>query len=660
MGFDRPSSDFANARRFIFLISSHLEAGHYFNPHAQRIMEGKAAAPPSSASTRACRTPARRPTGGCRRGRAPSRSLLLGHRPAVAAQRHLGARLRAPLDELGDLPGRAPAPTCEPTFERRWSGAARRVRRVHPRACRAHCGVSADERSARSPRHRAHPAKFASHNWRAAGAGNLGGWQVARCLFFLNVLTGSVATVGGTSGNGWNKFIPVPPKGAPRRTVERAELAEGVPARLPRDVDPAAALPQRGPGHLDTYFSRVYNPIWTNPDGFSWLEALKDPDKVGCHVALTPTWSETAWFADYVLPMGVGAERHDLASFETHAGAGSGSASRSCAATRRSRARGRPRARTHEFNPGEVWEENEFWIDLSWRSTPTVRSASASGSSRRRAGQADLGRRVLRHLFATRCPAWPRPPPRQGQTPLEYMRERRGLRSARRHDHPVRAPARRGRSSTGAPRATTACTASPAPRRPGTAIPTRLDGTCRPRRRLARRRGRRRGQGGLPHAVEEARAVLRPTLADWGWPEYATPTWIPSHVHWEDLDIAGTSASCCRRSGSRRSSTPARQQRSGSTRSATATRCGSTRATPRSSASRSRARAHHHPHRPLRDRGLAHRGHPPRRRGGEPPHGPLAPRRRQGPLVERRGGRHLVDAERRWRQHLEAAPYDRP
>ncbi|MDA3015868.1 MAG: formate dehydrogenase, partial [Actinomycetota bacterium] len=27
------------------------------------------------------------------------------------------------------------------------------------------------------------------------------------------------------------------------------------------------------------------------------------------------------------------------------------------------------------------------------------------------------------------------------------------------------------------------------------------------------------------------------TLRDWGWPEYATPTWIPSHVHWEDLDM---------------------------------------------------------------------------------------------------------------------------
>ena len=47
---------------------------------------------------------------------------------------------------------------------------------------------------------------------------------------------------------------------------------------------------------------------------------LTDEDLVGCHVALTPTWSETAWFADYVLPMGVGAERHDVASYETHTG----------------------------------------------------------------------------------------------------------------------------------------------------------------------------------------------------------------------------------------------------------------------------------------------------------------------------------------------------
>ena len=40
MGMDRPSPDHANAQ-VILLVSSHLEAGHYFNPHAQRVMEGK-------------------------------------------------------------------------------------------------------------------------------------------------------------------------------------------------------------------------------------------------------------------------------------------------------------------------------------------------------------------------------------------------------------------------------------------------------------------------------------------------------------------------------------------------------------------------------------------------------------------------------------------
>src|SRR6056297_438644 len=37
--YDRPSADFANSE-FILLLSAHLESGHYFNPHAQRIIEG--------------------------------------------------------------------------------------------------------------------------------------------------------------------------------------------------------------------------------------------------------------------------------------------------------------------------------------------------------------------------------------------------------------------------------------------------------------------------------------------------------------------------------------------------------------------------------------------------------------------------------------------
>ena len=127
-------------------------------------------------------------------------------------------------------------------------------------------------------------------------------------------------------------------------------------------------LINQGRGKIDVYFTRVYNPIWTNPDGFSWLEMLTDEDKVGLHVAMTPTWSETAWYADYVLPMGVAAERHDTHSYETHAAQWIGF--RQPVLRVAGERDGKTYHRTYEANPGEVWEETEFWIDLSWHVDP--------------------------------------------------------------------------------------------------------------------------------------------------------------------------------------------------------------------------------------------------------------------------------------------------
>ena len=111
------------------------------------------------------------------------------------------------------------------------------------------------------------------------------------------------------------------------------------------------------------YFTRVYNPMWINPDGFMWMKQLKDEDKIKCHVALTPTWNESAWFADYVLPMGHASERHDIMSQETHAGQWIGFRQpvRRVAMERA----GVQVEKTYQANPGEVWEEAEFWIDLS-------------------------------------------------------------------------------------------------------------------------------------------------------------------------------------------------------------------------------------------------------------------------------------------------------
>ena len=121
-------------------------------------------------------------------------------------------------------------------------------------------------------------------------------------------------------------------------------------------------------GRLDVYFTRVYNPLWTNPDGFSWMEMLTDRDKIGLHVALTPTWSETAWFADYILPMGLGTERHDTMSQETHAAQWLGFRQPVLRVAREKR--GETINATYEANPGEVWEESEFWAALTWRIDP--------------------------------------------------------------------------------------------------------------------------------------------------------------------------------------------------------------------------------------------------------------------------------------------------
>ena len=128
-----------------------------------------------------------------------------------------------------------------------------------------------------------------------------------------------------------------------------------------------------GRGQLDTYFSRVYNPIWTNPDGFTWLEALKDPEKVHCHVrsrrrgrrrrGSRTTCCRWAWAPSATTCRRTRRTPAEWIGFRQ-------SVFRRYAEIKNGRSRSGPDARSHEYNPGEVWEENEFWIDLSWKIDP--------------------------------------------------------------------------------------------------------------------------------------------------------------------------------------------------------------------------------------------------------------------------------------------------
>ncbi|MCA9556662.1 MAG: class I tRNA ligase family protein, partial [Myxococcales bacterium] len=124
------------------------------------------------------------------------------------------------------------------------------------------------------------------------------------------------------------------------------------------------------PSKIPVYFPRMYNPVWINPDGFRWIEVLRDESKIELAINPSPIWSETNWFMDYILPTGLSGERHDQHSEPTNTEA--------WVAFRQPVLRAAlekmgwepkdPARATLEAHMkaglGEIWEENEFFINL--------------------------------------------------------------------------------------------------------------------------------------------------------------------------------------------------------------------------------------------------------------------------------------------------------
>ncbi|MGB1459237.1 MAG: molybdopterin dinucleotide binding domain-containing protein, partial [Candidatus Thalassarchaeaceae archaeon] len=178
-------------------------------------------------------------------------------------------------------------------------------------------------------------------------------------------------------------------------------------------------LVKDGRGTMDVYFTRVFNPVWTYPDGFSWIEMLENKEAIGCHIALTPTWNETAFFADYVLPMGHASERHDVNSYATSAG--KWVAFRQPVLREYARREGKEVEFTHEINPGEVWEEDEFWIELSWRIDDGTMGIRDHFMSPYREGEKITVDEYYQYLFE-RVPGLPEAAEKEGTDALGYMR----------------------------------------------------------------------------------------------------------------------------------------------------------------------------------------------------------------------------------------------
>ena len=532
MGLDRPSPDHANAE-VILLISSHLEAGHYFNPHAQRVMEAK------------------------QRG---AKLIVFDTRLSNTATHadhwvspYPGSEAAILLAIANDLIQRD---LYDREFVRRWWNWQEYLAHEHPgvdatfeafekilktlyasytfEVAAAEAGVDAGVLREIAGAVAAAGTRLSTHTWRSAAAGNLGGWQVPRTLFLLNALLGAIATEGGTYPNAWNKFVPRPIY-VPPHPSQWNELTW--PREYPLAINELSfLLPhllQEGRGRIEVYFTRVYNPVWTNPDGFSWIEVLTDERLVGLHVALTPTWNETAFFADYVLPMGHASERHDLHSYEQYDGQWIAFRQPVLRAARERL--GERVSDTRQINPGEVWEENEFWIELSWRIDPDGRlGIRRFFESKQRPGQKLTVDEYYGHIFEHSVPGLPDRAAAEGITPLEYMR-RYGAFEVEKQIGPLheqRVPAqelddlrvdRFGRAYTTVPAPETANivpTGSPEPdpegRRP---VGVQVDGEV---------------LRGFPTPSGRLEFYSR-TLVEWGWPESAIPTYIKSHVHRDHL-----------------------------------------------------------------------------------------------------------------------------
>ena len=503
---DRPSPDHANAR-FILLLSAHLESGHYFNPHAQRIIEGKMAG-----AKLAVMDPRLSNTASMADYWMPSypgteAAVLLAMAMVILGENRFDATFVKNWTNWGELEVDGFSAKGQ-SFEALIEALKRHYAKFTPEFAEKESGVKAEVIVKTAREIATAGSRFASHLWRGSASGNLGGWQTARALMLLHVLTGSVGSPGGHSLSAWNKFVPQPFSDPPPQKRWNELL---YPLEWPlctHEMSPL--LPhflKEGRGRLEAYFTRVFNPVWTYPDGLSWIEMLRDEEKVGLHAALTPTWSETAWFADYVLPMGFSSERHDLMSQESYAGKWIGF--RQPVLRVLQEREGKKFDYTYQANPGEVWEEDEFWINLSWAIDPDGSMGIRQWfESPYRPGQKLTVDEYYGWMFENSVPGLPEAAAKEGLKPLEYMRKYGAYEVTtevyRQNEKPVATAALSGSKAE----------ANGVITKEGKAVGVMVDGKPvvgynTPSRKLE---------------------LFSKTMADWKWPEFALPEYYRSHI----------------------------------------------------------------------------------------------------------------------------------
>ncbi len=235
-----------------------------------------------------------------------------------------------------------------------------------------------------------------SYFWRASAAGNRGGWMGGRTGYLALALRGAIGPEGGTffhhwhvisvSGLGGSATVGQGARGTnvpkidvyneltypPEWPLSSYEMSYLLPHLLSdtawqdKWIEKGLTVPQK----LSVYIPRMYNPVWINPDGFRWIETLKDEKKMELTMNLSPVWSETNWYMDYILPVGLAGERHDQHSEATMPARWTSFRQpvlRVALEKMGWKAKNPARATLEahiKAGLGEVWEDNEFWFEM--------------------------------------------------------------------------------------------------------------------------------------------------------------------------------------------------------------------------------------------------------------------------------------------------------
>jgi anaerobic selenocysteine-containing dehydrogenase len=235
--------------------------------------------------------------------------------------------------------------------------------------------------------------KVTTYFWRAGTIGNRGGWMNVRAGTLALALRGCMTGDVGNNGQYYFHEIFVNAKGDAATQAGKKPGAVDAwnellwPPDFPLSTnEPSYLLPHlladeewqqkwhaKGvnvPTKLALYIPRMYNPAWINPDGFRWIDVLKNESKMEMTVNLSPTWSETNWYCDYILPTGLASERHDQHSEATMPAQWLSfrQPALRVALEKMGWVAENPTRATLEAHTkaglGEVWEEIEFWANI--------------------------------------------------------------------------------------------------------------------------------------------------------------------------------------------------------------------------------------------------------------------------------------------------------